>query len=148
MLGGSHSQITGSTRAHQKHCWSGPVRRTPPFVIFRAGLCRRSRHRLNVGYAVDMHQLRLSTEDASASPDAPHVVFIPPSEQLVGDPERGYQVLVNEPYVSCGIPTRIYEQFFGSAPVHSRLPQRNEQMRIAAITKLLLLPTMGLKSWA
>ncbi len=71
--------------------------------------------------------LDATISDVSIMPDSePLLVLIPSSEQRPGDPSIGYQVLVNEPYVSCGVPARIFDQFFGVAPSQSRLPGRNE----------------------
>lgn len=41
--------------------------------------------------------------------------IVPATEQRPGDPEAGYRALVNEPYVSCGIPYSAYERV-GSDP--------------------------------
>ncbi len=38
---------------------------------------------------------------------------VPPYPQRSGDATRGYDILVNEGYVSCGVPGRIYDQYFG-----------------------------------
>ena len=46
------------------------------------------------------------------------------SPQRPGDPERGYHALVNAPYVTCGVPARIYNQFQGPAPAQLQLPGR------------------------
>lgn len=51
---------------------------------------------------------------------------VPPYEQRPGDPFRGYDILVNQGYVSCGIPARIYDQFLGgNVPEGAKLPGRN-----------------------
>lgn len=49
---------------------------------------------------------------------------IPAEPQRDGDPEKGYQALVNNGYVSCGIPWTAYSQVFGDAPEALRLPGR------------------------
>jgi mono/diheme cytochrome c family protein len=68
----------------------------------------------------------MSVRDAAIIVDAePLIVPIPKSEQRPGDPVLGYQVLVNEPYVSCGVPSRIFDQFFGSAAPQAKLRNRN-----------------------
>ncbi len=45
---------------------------------------------------------------------------VPEYEQRPGDPEKGYDILVNEGYVSCGLPDRLYTEYFsalaGNAP--------------------------------
>jgi mono/diheme cytochrome c family protein len=72
----------------------------------------------------------VSISDGSIVTDAERLIVpIPKSEQRQGDPVLGYQVLVNEPYVSCGIPSRIFDQFFGSAAPQSKLSDRNELNR-------------------
>lgn len=59
--------------------------------------------------------------DASDEPWNPDDYFmvselgeIPEYEQREGNADKGYDILVNEGYVSCGIPTRIYDEFFGA----------------------------------
>lgn len=80
----------------------------------------------SVQQGMDM-QRDADIHDASPTLDAELLIVpIPASEQRPGDPVLGYQVLVNEPYVSCGVPARIFDQFFGLAPVQARLANRNE----------------------
>ncbi len=43
---------------------------------------------------------------------------VPESPQRRGDPERGYQALVNEPYIRCGLPYSAYRQL--QAPASPR----------------------------
>jgi cytochrome c5 len=45
-------------------------------------------------------------------------------EQRAGDADAGYTALVNEGYVSCGLPWSVYSLAFGDAPEHLRLPGR------------------------
>src|SRR5687768_7780631 len=57
--------------------------------------------------------------------------LVPAEAQRPGDPEAGYHALVNNGYVSCGLPYSLFAQFFGPAPVEQRLPGRegrNETM--------------------
>jgi mono/diheme cytochrome c family protein len=49
---------------------------------------------------------------------------IPASEQRRGDPERGYDILVNEGYVTCGIPYEAYRRSQGRSPAEQPLPGR------------------------
>jgi mono/diheme cytochrome c family protein len=49
---------------------------------------------------------------------------IPADPQRAGDPEAGYSALVNEGYVSCGVPWSAFSQVFGAAPEELRLPGR------------------------
>ncbi len=44
--------------------------------------------------------------------------------QRDGDPAEGYSTLVNEGYVSCGIPSAIFDRVQGPAPPELRLPGR------------------------
>jgi len=48
----------------------------------------------------------------------------PAETQRAGDPQKGYAALVNNGYVSCGVPYDLYKQFFGGAPESERLPGR------------------------
>src|SRR4051794_8664477 len=52
---------------------------------------------------------------------------IPADEQRAGDPDKGYAALVNEGYVSCGIPNTAYAQAFGPAPADLQIPGRNAE---------------------
>jgi mono/diheme cytochrome c family protein len=64
-------------------------------------------------------------------PPDPSGIFIEPAEQRPGDPQKGYDALVNRGYVSCGIPYSIYSQFFGSAAESEKIPGRtgrNQQL--------------------
>src|SRR5262245_11778838 len=45
--------------------------------------------------------------------------------QRAGDPALGYSALVNNGYVSCGIPYSAYSTVFGPAAEELRLPNRN-----------------------
>jgi mono/diheme cytochrome c family protein len=47
--------------------------------------------------------------------------------QRPGDPAAGYAALVNEGYVTCGIPDSAYSQVFGPAPEALRLSGRNDK---------------------
>lgn len=49
---------------------------------------------------------------------------IPAETQRPGDPAKGYDALVNEGYVSCGIPYTAYSKAFSPAPEALRLPGR------------------------
>ena len=46
--------------------------------------------------------------------------------QRPGNPERGYDYLLNKPYVSCGFPARIYDQIQGQPSEASVVSGRNE----------------------
>ncbi|MBI3072776.1 MAG: c-type cytochrome [Deltaproteobacteria bacterium] len=49
---------------------------------------------------------------------------VPATTQRAGDPDAGYVALVNNGYVSCGIPYSLYARFAGPAPASMRLPGR------------------------
>jgi mono/diheme cytochrome c family protein len=49
---------------------------------------------------------------------------IPAEPQRQGDPNAGYDTLVNGSYVSCGVPWSIYRMAFGDAPARLRLKGR------------------------
>ena len=49
---------------------------------------------------------------------------IAPSDQTPGNPEEGFRVLVNAPYVSCGVPYDAYRQIAPETPAADRLPGR------------------------
>lgn len=49
---------------------------------------------------------------------------VPPSEQRSGDPAEGYRILVNEGYVSCGIPLEAFRQLQGDGDPGPELPGR------------------------
>ena len=76
----------------------------------------------------EIHLLERGSLDAGSQEvaDGEMPQLMPPeSAQRNGDPELGYLALVNNPYVSCGVPSHVYEQFFGSAAPQERLPDRN-----------------------
>lgn len=50
---------------------------------------------------------------------------VPPSAQLPGDPAAGWDTLVNDGYVSCGIPESVYSQVVTDVPASALLPGRN-----------------------
>ncbi len=73
---------------------------------------------------------------AACSPEkeAPVTVLtpIPAESQRAGDPAKGYAALVNEQYVTCGIPQSLFDRTIGDAPPELRLPGRlgrNEKLR-------------------
>jgi len=49
--------------------------------------------------------------------------LVPATPQRSGDPERGRQALVEEGYVSCGLPARVARELFADIPV-TTLPDR------------------------
>jgi mono/diheme cytochrome c family protein len=55
----------------------------------------------------------------------PLEVPIPADAQRPGDPQKGYSALVDNGYVSCGIPSTAYFQVFGAAPPADQLPGRD-----------------------
>jgi mono/diheme cytochrome c family protein len=61
-------------------------------------------------------------------PKNPPIAFtgeeIPAELQRAGDPVAGYRALVNNGYVSCGIPYSLYSQVFGPAAPAEELPGR------------------------
>ncbi|MEL6265090.1 MAG: hypothetical protein AAFR52_05495 [Pseudomonadota bacterium] len=50
--------------------------------------------------------------------------FVAAVEQRAGDPAAGYRALVNEPYVSCGLPYRAWERVAGETDPAHLLPGR------------------------
>ena len=66
--------------------------------------------------------------DVDAGDDAiaePPPTKIDPSPQRAGDAQKGYDALVNNGYVGCGIPYSAYSQVYGPAPQSQRIPGRN-----------------------
>src|SRR5262245_28944571 len=51
--------------------------------------------------------------------------YIGAQPQRVGDATRGYHALVNNAYVSCGVPYSVYSLAYGAAPQSMRLPDRD-----------------------
>lgn len=49
---------------------------------------------------------------------------VPASPQRVGDPEKGYLALVNEPYIRCGLPYAAYRQVADPVPAEHLLDGR------------------------
>lgn len=53
------------------------------------------------------------------------MIYIPADPQRDGDPDAGYHALLNNGYVSCGIPWTAYSQVFGAAEPELQLPDRD-----------------------
>ena len=51
-------------------------------------------------------------------------IVVEAEPQRLGDAQAGYTALVNNGYVSCGLPYSVYQTFFQAAPEHLRLPGR------------------------
>jgi cytochrome c5 len=49
---------------------------------------------------------------------------LPAEPQREGDAQRGYDILVNGDFVSCGLPREVYDEFIGEVPEEYRLPGR------------------------
>jgi hypothetical protein len=69
-------------------------------------------------------------EPTTGAPDPtgeppPGMIPIPADLQRDGDPEAGYHALLNNNYVSCGIPWTAYSQVFGEATPDLQLPGRD-----------------------
>ncbi|MEE2788028.1 MAG: hypothetical protein VX589_11865 [Myxococcota bacterium] len=55
---------------------------------------------------------------------APGFTFMPPEPQRSGDPAAGRIALLTKPYVSCGLPKRVYELALGPSTPENRLSDR------------------------
>lgn len=64
-----------------------------------------------------------ATTGDSAVPDG--MIPIPADPQRAGDPDKGYHALLNNDYVSCGIPWTAYSQVFQDADPALQLPGRD-----------------------
>lgn len=60
---------------------------------------------------------------ASAPADAARPPAIPLEPQRPGDPTRGWEALVTEGYVGCGVPRSLYDRFAGPAHPAARVPR-------------------------
>jgi mono/diheme cytochrome c family protein len=60
-----------------------------------------------------------------ADPPSPPGTYLQADPQREGDAAAGYGALVNEGYVSCGVPYSVYSLAFGAAPPEERLEGRN-----------------------
>jgi mono/diheme cytochrome c family protein len=68
-----------------------------------------------------------TTSSSSGSGGGSLEVPIPADPQRAGDPTKGYDALVNNGYVSCGVPYTAFKQVFGAAPPDELIPGRNAQ---------------------
>ncbi|MCY1007676.1 hypothetical protein OV079_19395 [Nannocystis pusilla] len=76
--------------------------------------------------STDASTTDVSTTGAPTTGDSPDGLHpIPADPQRDGDPDAGYHALVNNGYVSCGIPWTAYSQVFTDAPEELRLPGRD-----------------------
>ena len=57
--------------------------------------------------------------------EAPPGTVVEAEPQRSGDATKGYDALVNQGYVGCGVPYSAYSKVFGDAPENMRLPGRN-----------------------
>ena len=60
----------------------------------------------------------------SSSPTISSVGAVPADAQRPGDPQKGYQLLVNTPYVTCGVPYSAYRQTADTPAPRILLPGR------------------------
>jgi mono/diheme cytochrome c family protein len=60
--------------------------------------------------------------DAASEPPP---IPISADPQRTGDPQKGFDALVNDGYVGCGVPYTAYSQVFGAAPAGDLLAGRN-----------------------
>ncbi len=49
---------------------------------------------------------------------------VPPEPQRPGDPQKGREALLNEPYITCGLPLSVYRRLAPPVPPQQRLPER------------------------
>lgn len=67
--------------------------------------------------------LENSSEMVTLSPTG----YVPPSPQRPGDPLKGYALLLNYPYISCGIPAQAYQKFAEQSENPDVISGRNEK---------------------
>ncbi len=81
--------------------------------------------RLTVSLLIVMLVLAGCGREAAPPPAAKSALGpVPPATQRPGDPAAGYAALVNEPYISCGIPYRAYRRTAAPVAPAERLPGR------------------------
>ena len=68
-------------------------------------------------------------EPAEAEIQIPPLGFVPPVEQRSGDPQAGYDALVNQPYIRCGMPYSAYRGSTREPSPDQLLPGRNSENR-------------------
>ena len=68
-----------------------------------------------------------TTGTTTGDPPPPPGTAIEAEPQRPGDAAKGYDALVNQGYVGCGVPYSAYSQVFGAAPENMRLPGRNQK---------------------
>ncbi|MGH8559943.1 MAG: hypothetical protein ACRESZ_21320 [Methylococcales bacterium] len=68
-------------------------------------------------------------ESAEQSIQLPALGYVPATVQRAGDPEAGYDALVNQPYITCGIPYSAYQRGANPLRPDQLLPGRNAQNR-------------------
>ena len=49
---------------------------------------------------------------------------VPPEPQRPGDPQKGREALLNEAYITCGLPLSVYRRLAPPVPTQQRLPER------------------------
>ncbi|MBA3550290.1 MAG: c-type cytochrome [Nannocystis sp.] len=70
---------------------------------------------------------------------------IPAEPQRDGDAQAGYHALLNNNYVSCGIPWTAYSQVFGAAPEALQLPGRDGKNATLPYDKTAIVTNSGVE---
>lgn len=86
-----------------------------------------------------------SSTDAPTTGEPAGLTPIPGEPQRPGDPDAGYHALVNNGYVSCGIPWTAYSQVFKDAPEALRLPGRDGKNATLPYDKTAFVGTSGVE---
>lgn len=89
----------------------------------------RGTSHLGLGLALAGAAVAACGQSASAPDDGPPAALpgtvIPADAQRAGDPAAGYTALVNNGYVSCGLPYSLFKLAVGAAPDSQRLSGRS-----------------------
>src|SRR5579859_3787318 len=81
----------------------------------------------------------------AAGPTMVKGTFVTADPQRAGDANKGYSALVNNGYVSCGVPYSLYAQFFGAPPDDQKLPGRSGDNANLPYNQTALVTASGVK---
>ncbi|MGH8550149.1 MAG: hypothetical protein ACRERU_16410 [Methylococcales bacterium] len=68
-------------------------------------------------------------EQAEQEIQLPPLGFVPATVQRAGDPQAGYDALVNQPYITCGVPYSAYRRSANPPEPDQLIPGRSAQNR-------------------
>ncbi|MGH8551688.1 MAG: c-type cytochrome, partial [Methylococcales bacterium] len=82
---------------------------------------------LEIGLVLLLITIACDRENTEQPIELPALGYVPQTAQRAGDPEAGYDALINQPYITCGIPYSAYRQSADPPRPDQLLPGRNAE---------------------